>query len=47
MMVPIGVVKAGNPAAAAHDALDVGRLKDQPVGEGPGQSVFEKGRRVA
>lgn len=29
MMVPVGVVNAGNPAAAAADALDVGRLKDQ------------------
>ena len=29
MMIPIGVVNAGNPLAAAGDALDVGRLKDQ------------------
>ncbi|MFD1717623.1 ADP-ribosylglycohydrolase family protein [Georgenia deserti] len=29
MMAPIGVVNAGNPEAAAQDALDVGRLKDQ------------------
>lgn len=29
MMIPIGVVNAGNPQAATYDALDVGRLKDQ------------------
>ena len=29
MMAPVGVVNAGNPAQAALDALDVGRLKDQ------------------
>lgn len=29
MMVPIGIVNAGSPSAAARDALDVGRIKDQ------------------
>ncbi len=29
MMIPVGVVNAGNPDQAAQDAFDVGRLKDQ------------------
>lgn len=30
MMVPIGIVNGGDPATAARDARDVGRLKDRP-----------------
>lgn len=29
MMIPVGVINAGNPDQAARDALDLGRLKDQ------------------
>ena len=45
MMIPIGVVNAGNPDQAAADALDVGRLKDQSGV--PGNYALEVASAVA
>ena len=45
MIAPIGVVNAGNPAQAARDAHDVGRLKD--VRGQPGNYALEVAAAVA
>lgn len=45
MIAPIGIVNAGNPAQAARDAHDVGRLKD--VHGQPGNYALEVAAAVA